>query len=1005
MTDTRALTLEIQDSIVNINSSFQTAATKDLLRNILDWLSAPDPSVNLATARNKRQPGTGIWLLKSSSFLNWKSEPCSLLWLDAKAGSGKTILSSTVIHDLLENKEIDSSVIYFYFDFQSREKQLVQGLFTSMVTQLNQNDQTFGVLMAFYNSHSRGKSRPTLQDLKGLIRQMIDKSGPVYIFIDALDECEERKELLESLQELRSWKQDNFHALVTSRRETDIEASLSVIATDNISLEESVIQEDILSFVRHQLQHDARLSKWPESVRDEIQSVLLEGANGMFRWVECQVDAIRSCMKLGPLRRTLKSLPKTLDDTYTRILSNIPEDYVEDARRILSCLIGAFHPLAIEEIADTVAIVADGKTFYNVEDRLSQSRDILSICSGLVTTARSIRLTHLGFQHLPIEELRLAHFSVKEYLVAERTSLAQAPNFVLDERRTHEILANLCIRYMAWCHEGRLCEDPDFLREYTVLRSERVPFAPYAASSWSRHLRAAKLDSSSPVIRQALGVLTDLAFLRDVTRLHPPWFRYKELIIMQKCGYVNQIGGNNFLVPTVDPVPPLYYASLLGMDQLVLMLLDEGGDVNSYCPYGTCLVAAVCGGYYSTVRLMLERGANVNARTIHISGDDEGIYSRTAIHEAIYGSLHEEVYGWNEELARLLLAWGADVNLGRSCLGKKGSHPEMDSPLSTAISLLNKNLIRILIDAGADLNAYSDGCRTALQRVSSKSFWSDGLEVMTMLLDAGASPNFTPDPTGLATPLYQAMYPYYPAAVRLLLERGANPPDHKAIEGIIPSMLRQSLRWEENFAHIVETLVQLSAATHLELPLIAGAKYGFAKTIDYMLQHGAAPDVRENNETTALQAAAFTPADDNEAVEILLMAGAEVNARGEPFGSALQAAAMSGKAKVVKILLEKGASVNHADGEYGTAIQIARKRLEDQNAQCPEVWKPGDRIERYGPTGYYQGACYPRDAGQLSIGEPSRNGDYEAKINLLHPANADYQAVIDLLVSHGAEEI
>lgn len=989
-----------------MNSLFQTAAIEDLSRNISAWLLAPDPSVNFATARNKRQQGTGAWLLDSPSFTHWKSEACSFLWLYGKAGSGKTILSSTAINALFETKEKDSSVVYFYFDFQSREKQLVQGLLSSLVTQLNQNDQTFRTLEAFYNSHSRGKTRPTLQDLEGLIRRMIDVSASVYLVIDALDECEDRKDLLESLRDLRSWKQGNLHTLVTSRRETDIEACLSIIATDNISLEDSVIQEDILSFVRHELQHDAKLSRWPESVRDEIQLVLLEGANGMFRWVECQVDAIRGCMKLGPLRRTLKSLPRTLDDTYTRILSSIPEDYVEDARRILSCLICSFHPLAIEEIADTVAIVADGETYYDVENRLSQSRDILSICSGLVTTAKSTRLTHLGFQHLPIEELRLAHFSVKEYLVAERTSSPQASLFVLDERRAHETLANLCIRYLAWCREVCPCEDPEFLKEYALFRSEKVPFAPYAASCWSRHLRAAQVDRSSPLIRQGLEIFTDAAFLRDVIRLHPPWFRYKELRIMLQCGYVQQIGGNSFLVPTVDPVPPLYYASLLGMDQLVLMLLEKGEDVNSCCPYGTSLAAAVCGGHRSTAQLLLEKGADVNGRVIYASGEDEGIYSRSAVHEAIYGSLYEEVYGWNTELTKLLLAWGADVNLGCSRLGKMGYYPEHDTPLSTAIGRLEKNIIRLLIDAGANLNTYSDDCGTALERVSSDTFWPDGLEVMTMLLDAGASPNLTSDPTGVVTPLYNAIRFYYTAGIRLLLERGANPPDQNIIETrIIPRMLRDSLPRETGFRSIVETLVQLLPATHIELPLLAGAKYGFSQTIDYMLQHGAAPDSREKNGTTALQAAAFTPADDNVAVELLLKAGAEVNARGGPFGSTLQAAALSGKAEVVRILLENGASVDDVDGDYGTAIQIARKRLGDQNELCPEVWKSDDRVERYGPSGYYHGACYPRDAARLSVCEPSKNGDYEAKINILHRSNADYQAVIDLLLSHGAKDI
>lgn len=984
---------------MNINNSFQTAATDELSRTMSAWLDAPDPSTNLATARNKRQQATGTWLLNSPRFLKWKSEASSFLWLHGKAGSGKTILSSTAVHSLFEQRGKDTTVVYFYFDFQIHEKQLLQSLLKSLADQLfTHNHQTFKILEDSYNLHSCGRTIPSLQDLKAVIRRLIDKSAAVYLFIDALDECADREDLIETLEEITRWKQTNVHIFVTSRRETYIEDSLNVIATDEISLEESVVDEDIRSYIQYQLQHEKRLAKWSDDIRMEIETALVKGANGMFRWVECQLNAIKGCLKVGLLRKTLNSLPKTLDDTYTRILDNIPEDYVEDVCRILSCLICSFHPLAVEEIADTVAIVADGEAFYNPENRLAEPRDVLSICSGLVTTAESTRMTWLGFQHLPIEELRLAHFSVKEFLVSERKKSTKASAFVLNERQAHETLAKLCVRYLQRCHHENLCEDPNFLWRYATLRSEKVPFAPYAATSWSRHLRAAQLNSSAPLIGQCLQMLTNSALLRDIIRLHTPWFRLKELRITERCGYVKPIKGKNSLITTVKPVPPLYYASLLGMDQLVIMLLEKGDDVNCYCPHGTCLAAAVTGSHSSTVQLLVERGAEVNARILQ-TDEEEISYSKTAVHEAVLGAFHSQ----REDIITMLLANGADVNVGRAYPGRDLTSMEHNTPLQAAVQSSHKRLVQLMIDAGADPNAWAGGYSTALEIAAGDKIRPDSLDIMIMLLDAGADANMTSDPIGIKTPLWMAIQAGNLPGVRLLLERGA---DWASIEGrIIPHFLRHSFRWETRFKATVQTLVQLAPLIAIELPLVAAAKYGFAKSIDYILRHGAAPDSQEQDGTSALQAAAFAPASDTETVELLLDAGAEVNARQGPFGSALQAAALSGKAGVVRLLLEKGASVDYADGDYGTALQIARKRLDDQDALCPGTWKHGDRIERYGPSHYYSGDRYPLDADELSIRGPSKTGDYEAKINILHRSNADYRAVIELLLSHGAKDI
>ncbi|KAJ9137719.1 hypothetical protein NKR23_g8942 [Pleurostoma richardsiae] len=87
----------------------------------------------------------------------------------------------------------------------------------------------------------------------------------------------------------------------------------------------------------------------------------------------------------------------------------------------------------------------------------------------------------------------------------------------------------------------------------------------------------------------------------------------------------------------------------------------------------------------------------------------------------------------------------------------------------------------------------------------------------------------------------------------------------------------------------------------------------FGKGADVNAQGGAF--------STALQAAAALGY--KEVVEILLGKGADVNAQGGHYGTALQAASAQGHKEVVEILLGKGADVNTQGGRYGTALQAA----------------------------------------------------------------------------------
>ncbi|KIK62216.1 hypothetical protein GYMLUDRAFT_553418 [Collybiopsis luxurians FD-317 M1] len=73
------------------NSKFIVISNDDK-EKIQKWLDAPDCSVNFRVADDKRTEGTGQWILNDPEYIKWKQGP-SVLWIQGKAGSGKTILS------------------------------------------------------------------------------------------------------------------------------------------------------------------------------------------------------------------------------------------------------------------------------------------------------------------------------------------------------------------------------------------------------------------------------------------------------------------------------------------------------------------------------------------------------------------------------------------------------------------------------------------------------------------------------------------------------------------------------------------------------------------------------------------------------------------------------------------------------------------------------------------------------------------------------------------------
>jgi hypothetical protein len=243
----------------------------------------------------------------------------------------------------------------------------------------------------------------------------------------------------------------------------------------------------------------------------------------------------------------------------------------------------AFGP---DRIADTEAIPR-----FSPENRLREPRDVLTICSGLVSISES---TPEG-THEEVE-LRLAHFSVKEYLVSDRIQKGKASKYSV-KKSTDGDIAQACLAYLLYFEEPALVLI-DLVGDFGNI--EEFPLADYAAQYWTKHARAALKESDSKLVQQLimeLFLVNKYALLNSVRRFDP------------------DDGAPHMKHTFYSIAPPLYYASSAGLLEPVQRLLELGAEVNAQGgEYGNALQAASYGEHLAIVKVLLESGAEVNAQ-------------------------------------------------------------------------------------------------------------------------------------------------------------------------------------------------------------------------------------------------------------------------------------------------------------------------------------------------------------------------------------------------------
>ena len=353
------------------------------------------------------------------------------------------------------------------------------------------------------------------------------------------------------------------------------------------------------------------------------------------------------------LLNTLKSLPRDLETTYDQIIQRINEKEIPSAQVILQWLVFGMSPLTPEDLAVIVTFNPSSGQFDSSLG-LVHPDDVIQLCYSLVIKAAN-------------GTVQLAHASVKEYFIAQpRTILSNTD-------MGHASIAYCCLRYILLPPADRM--------QQSLLR--------YSAWFWPDHYRLSNKNST-------LSDTATMFFLADDYFL--TWVK-----IYERFNYHVREMKQNY-----HNILPLHYAVLLGLQDITKNLVASN---QWHGVYDSTIQIAANGGHTGIVRILMEKGANVNAQ-----GGEHGNALQAASPQG------------HAEIVRLLLDNGADVN----AQGGKYSNALLAASLKG-----HAGIVRLLLDKGADMNTEGEKCCHALQTASIQGH----AEIVMLLLEKGADAN------------------------------------------------------------------------------------------------------------------------------------------------------------------------------------------------------------------------------------------------------------------------
>ncbi|CAM1508031.1 Fc.00g048790.m01.CDS01 [Cosmosporella sp. VM-42] len=927
---------------------------RDQCEKLLRWM---EPSIETSKPAPTPTPGTGRRFLYSERYRDWRDGDTTTLWCQGPPGSGKSVLASIIVQDLVRRELGQSLVAYYFCDYAIRQQQDSISILQSLLRRLlDQVEAT--IISPIVKLQEDAKGEPTTKVLSEMIVTICKLVPSTYLILDAPDELDDPKEIVALFNRFSA---AGCKVLISSRDTPDLRHALSTANTTRFE----AMAEDVLLFLEHRFReegHHHLLSRG----QDLLEKVV-ERANGIFLLAKILVDKLLDMTTLAQMRKSMVKMPTTITEAFESSVKRIDAQSLarrELAYRVIAWITQSQRRLKVNELVHALAVEEDSDEFD--EDNIPDVKLILRVCVGLVT------------KEATDDSVGMVHTTAHEFFHARSPANARKD------------IASACLTYLTVTpFTLGPCKSLDEITE----RINQRPFMLYAAKFWGKYIDTEEVEEELSFLINKLLCSHELR-LSSFQALH----YYSEITervlateslatiptgqdAIHLAAYWNLAhttesllrNGHDRSARDSQQWTPLHWACSRESLASIRHLITAGADLNARDSQGwTPLFWLAMKGNEAGMRMMLSSNANYLARDLHgwtALTWATSTHKRSVVkmllehHEACLSDLEKVPAQFVRQLtfeearehpsrrqghsAAEVAADSGDTDLfDILCLGKQVKFEDLWSqghfnvPVSNVWRTLNKgesingvesyisNTIqgpgesglgvwrgrllhgaikddkymaaRALVELGADVN-----CRLTRMPLHAAAFRNDP-RYAKLLLEYGADPSMR-DWYG-QTALHQAVVNGF-ISTTLELLRGSSDVNARVLERN-PRLRRQG-------GHVLESKTPLILACGLSQSRW-GRESPDSETvpsamISLLLSHGADVNLTDTNGMSALHHAA--KAGHHEVVQKLIKAGADVHAEDHTQRTPLHYGVASADMKLIEVIVDSGANINAVDGQ------------------------------------------------------------------------------------------
>lgn len=406
-------------------------------------------------------PGTRVEVLREIQQWIDGDNPKRLYWLNGMAGTGKSTIALTLARTYKRAEKETRLGGTFFFSRGGGDLASAGRFAATMASQLADVSPNLRKLIEnAIESTSRLESlsirmqweKLIIEPLSELYGNHTQESTPLLLIVDALDECNNTKDvkiLIECLEALTSIESTRCRVFITSRPDQPIQAGLrssSSPSRENFVLHDiarTIVDQDLNLYYRDQLTDiKVRMRLDDNLFSENTIDRLVERSQGLFIHAATVCRFVRdgSYLAIERLQRLLNSeksatAEQELDKMYTTILeySFLPETHRLDPvetksvcqlfRRIVGAIVITFDVMSSQDLALLL-----GETAQKIRTTLNALHSVIDVPDD---------------HQKPI---RILHPSFRDFLLNPERCVVGS--YAITAQETHEVLATRCFEIL-----------------------------------------------------------------------------------------------------------------------------------------------------------------------------------------------------------------------------------------------------------------------------------------------------------------------------------------------------------------------------------------------------------------------------------------------------------------------------------------------------------------------------------------------------------------------------